>query len=454
MTQSALLNWFETNPDISQLVVGVFDYNGVLRGKRMPIAKLATIAANGFKMPLSILQTDIWGQDIEDSPLVFETGDGDGHVALIERVPLRLDWMAEPTALLIGRFVSNEGSGDGISGHEACPRSQLATSLAHLASQDMHIMAGVEMEFYLLADEDHKPQSASSSVTGKAVIAGDTLSAHHLDDFDQLLSEITSLCATQNITIDTITSELGIGQFEITFAPKNDLLCLADDILIFKYLVKGLAKARAIRASFMAKPLTGQAGNGMHIHASLLNQAGDNLFHDDDAAGAMRLSQAVAGIMQVMRDTTLILAPHINSYRRLVPASHAPTKICWGMDNRTAAIRIPASPPAARRLEYRSAGADCNPYLLFAILAGSMARGFDEALAPPPPITGNAYEQDIDDLPYEMGEALALFHNSEAVRTLLGPVLQSYYSGTKQQEWRCFAEHVSAFEFASLSNNL
>ena len=449
MAPTSLLNWFEQHSDITQLLVGVFDYNGVLRGKRMPIAKLESLIKSGFKMPLSILQTDIWGRDIEGSPLIFETGDADGHVTLSQRTPLRLDWMAEPTALLIGSFTDEVGAPS-----PACPKGCLSAHQQALAGRDCYVKAGVEMEFYLLGDDDGKGQAAPSLATGTAIVAGDTLSAHHLDDYDLLLSQINKLCLAQDIAIDTVTSELGTGQFEITFQPKSDLVTLAEDILIFKYMLKGLAKSHGIRASFMAKPLSDEAGNGMHVHASLLSKAGDNLFHDDDPDGATRLGQAVAGIMASMRDSTLILAPNSNSYRRLVPSSHAPTKICWGMDNRTASIRIPASQPQARRLEYRSAGADCNPYLLLAVMAAGMAKGFDEALVAPTPITGNAYDQEIDELPCEMGVALDYFAKSEAMQSALGDALHSYFMGTKRQEWHCFAQQVSRFEFDSLSNNI
>lgn len=449
MARASMLNWFEQHSDITQLLVGVFDYNGVLRGKRMPVAKLPSLVKSGFKMPISILQTDIWGRDIEGSPLIFETGDADGHVSLSQRTPLRLDWMAEPTALIIGSFTDESGTPD-----PACPKGCLAIHQDKLASHGSHIKAGVEMEFYLLGDGDGKGQAAPSLAMGTTLVAGDTLSAHHLDDYDVLLSQINKLCLAQDIAIDTVTSELGTGQFEITFQPKSDLVTLAEDILVFKYMVKGLAKSHGIRASFMAKPLSDEAGNGMHVHASLLNKAGDNLFHDDTSDGAKNLGQAVAGIITSMRDSTLILAPNSNSYRRLVPSSHAPTKICWGMDNRTASIRIPASPAIARRLEYRSAGADCNPYLLLAVIAAGIAKGFDEALVPPPAITGNAYEQEIDELPCEMGVALGYFAESDAMRSALGAALHSYFIGTKRQEWHCFAQQVSRFEFDSLSNNI
>ena len=241
---------------------------------------------------------------------------------------------------------------------------------------------------------------------------------------------------------------------KLHFAPKHDLVTVAEDILVFKYLVKSLAKSFGVRASFMAKPLTGDAGNGMHVHASLLNEAGQNLFHDEQDKEHRLLHQCLAGILANMRASTLILAPHMNSYRRLVPSSHAPTKICWGDDNRTASIRIPASSAQARRLEYRSAGADGNPYLLLAVLASSIAHGIAEMMSPPPPVKGNAYEQDFDDLPSEMGEAMRLFAASEEMKQALGETLHAYYLATKRQEWARMADYVSDFEYHSLSQNI
>ena len=445
MAYQGITQFFSDNQDITQLVVGVFDYNGVLRGKRMPIAKLSSLLNSGFKMPLSIIQTDIWGRDIEGSSLLFETGDADAQITLINRAPLRLSWLAEPTALLIGSFVDDEGAPLAL-----CPRGRLATMQARFAAQSQAICAGVEMEFYLLSDDS--PSPAASLATNVTAPSGDTLSVHQLDDYDKLFAEINRICEAQGIGLDTITSELGRGQFEITFAPKEDLVRLADDILIFKYLIKGLAKAHGIRASFMAKPLQGEAGNGLHVHASLIDETGQNLFHDEMADGAKLLHHAVAGILRYMNASCLILAPYMNSYRRLVPSSHAPTKICWGVDNRSASVRIPASEPAQRRLEYRSAGADCQPYLLLAILAYAMAEGIARGFDAPEPVTGNAYDHDYDALPAEMSEAMRHYEGSEAMRQALGETLHSYYLATKLQEWTAFAEHVSAFEYDSLSH--
>ncbi|MGC6518303.1 MAG: glutamine synthetase family protein [Candidatus Puniceispirillaceae bacterium] len=447
MAHNALKEWFDNNRDITQLVVGIFDYNGVLRGKRMPIGKLQSLMENGFKMPLSIIQTDIWGRDIEGSSLLFETGDADGHISLIDRTPLRLSWMAEPTALLTGCFVGGDEAP-----HDLCPRGRLAMLQRHFSSMGRRLYAGVEMEFHLLSEAG--PMPAESLSTGQISPSGDTLSAHQLDDYDALFTAINQLCESQGIEIDTITSELGRGQYEITFAPKDDMVTLADDILIFKYLVKGLAKSYGIRASFMAKPIAGEAGNGLHVHASMLHQHRQNLFHDEEEDGPLLLQQAVAGILQVMKESSLVLAPHMNSYRRLVPSSHAPTKICWGKDNRSASVRIPASSPKMRRLEYRSAGADCQPYLLLSVLSYAIAIGIEAALTPPEPVVGNAYDHDYDSLPVEMAEAISLFEDSVAMRAALGEALHKTYIATKKQEWTRFAEHVSRFEYDSLSHNL
>ena len=139
---------------------------------------------------------------------------------------------------------------------------------ARFGDKSQAICAGVEMEFNLLSDE--RPAPAASLATGTISPSGDTLSAHQLDDYDNLFADINTHLAAQDIKLDTITSELGRGQYEITFAPKNDLVTLADHILIFKYLIKGLAKSYGIRASFMAKPLMGEAGNGCMFTPHLL----------------------------------------------------------------------------------------------------------------------------------------------------------------------------------------
>ena len=161
-------------------------------------------------------------------------------------------------------------------------------------------------------------------------------------------------------------SEAGMGQFEINLTHQPDPLKAADDTWFFKLLVRGLARRHGFAASFMAKPYEDYAGNGMHTHFSILDREGRNIFDDGGPRGTAALRHAVAGCLAAIPGSTLLFAPHGNSYERLVPDAHAPTGICWAYENRTAAIRIPGGPTKARRIEHRVPCGDINPYLMLA----------------------------------------------------------------------------------------
>ena len=450
-TNTLIKRWFQDNPDIKQIIVGIFDYNGVLRAKRVPVNKLDGLLSSGMKMPLSIQVLDIFGEDIADSDLVFASGDQDSTAHPTGRLPIRLSHLGEPTALLIMSFQSDTPQDAIISPHEML--GNLAEKQA-LQNEPL-LLCGVEMEFTLLRPD--QPRPALSLATNEPAAGGQILSALHLDDYDGLFSAISAFCGSQSIAIDTITSEAGEGQFEVTFQPKTDLCELAEDVLIFKYIVKSLAKSFGIKASFMAKPIEGQPGNGMHVHASLIDREnGRNLFDEAEYgnAGTTRLQQAISGLLSSMKDASLFLAPMMNSYRRLVASSHAPVNICWGEDNRTAAIRVPASAPQARRLEMRVAGADANPYFLLAWLSGAMHHGMSDQMAPVPPVVGNAYEQSFEQLASTMAEALALAGASALLSSLIGADILRYYLATKTQDYDRFSAHIPPLEFSILSEQL
>ena len=446
-----ITKWFKNNPVITQIIAGIFDYNGVLRGKRVPVAKLDALLSSGLKMPLSIQILDIFGEDISGSEMVFASGDKDGTCITTGRLPIRLPHLVEPTALLVMYFQSDDKDAAGL----VSPHDMLVRRAAHLDSTMAQLRCGVEMEFTLLAPQEAMP--AASLATGEITQGGQILSALHLDDYDTLFAEISSFCASQSIEIETITSEAAIGQFEVTFAPKSQVTTLAEDILVFKYMIKALAKSHGLKASFMAKPLEGQPGNGMHVHVSALDeQTETNLFDETihGPKGEANLGFAIGGLLSSMKEASLIVAPMMNSYRRLVASSHAPINICWGHDNRTAAIRVPASSAAARRLELRVAGADANPYLLLAWMVHAISQGLTDEISPPNPVVGNAYEHAYDRLADGMGTALAFAQQSEALAEAVGDGLWALYLATKRQEYERFSAHIPPLEFKTLSEQL
>ena len=160
----------------------------------------------------------------------------------------------------------------------------------------------------------------------------------------------------------------------------------AKQIIMMKRLIKGVAAKHDLIASFMAKPFENEAGNGMHVHCSLLDENGVNVFDDGGETGTPLLHNAIGGCLTYMAESVAILAPNYNAYRRFQPGCHAPTYPCWGYENRTVAVRVPAGSTAARRLEHRVAGADTNPYLLFAVILSAMLEGIRENLSPGAPI--------------------------------------------------------------------
>ena len=190
----------------------------------------------------------------------------------------------------------------------------------------------------------------------------------------------------------------------------------------------------------MAKPYEDYAGNGLHTHFSLLDADGRNVFADGTQEGSGVLLNAIAGCLNAIPELALIFAPHSNSYERLVPESHAPTGICWAYDNRTASVRVPGGSFSARRVEHRVAGGDVNPYLFLAAVLGSALIGIEEKMTPPPPIVGNAYEQDLLQIPATWAEAIDAFEISPLARRIFPDLLVDNLVMTKRQELRYIEE--------------
>jgi glutamine synthetase len=314
------------------------DLNGQLRGKRLPAAAAAKLGASGLRMPLSALNVDVWGSDIEGSPLVFETGDKDGVLFPTERGPVPMPWLDTPSALVPMWMFEEAGApfaGD--------PRHALARALDAYRARGWQVRAATEMEFTLVDDSGAALRPPVNPQTGRRLQGHAILSIRQLDAFDAFFTDLYAGCDAMGIAVESAISEAGLGQFEITLGHR-DAMAAADDAWLFKTLARGLARRHGMAATFLAKPYPDDAGNGMHVHFSVLDAEGRNVFDDGSAAGSDILRQAVAGCLRAMPDATLILAPHGPSYARLVPGAHAPTGAGWGYDNRTAAIRIPAGP--------------------------------------------------------------------------------------------------------------
>lgn len=422
-------NWLRKNPQVRTIRVAASDLNGQARGKRVPARFADKTIQGGTRFPLSVLNLDIWGEDIDNSPLVFEAGDADGVLFATERGFVPMPWLEAPSALLplwMFRETGEPYAGD--------PRHALNSVVQRFKDRNLTPVVAMELEFFLIDDSTRNLQVPASPRSGKRRKAGEILSIRLIDQFDRFFTDLYDACEAVDIPADTVISEAGLGQFEMNLMHSDDALRAADDAWLFKMLVKGLARRHGFAASFMAKPYPDYSGSGMHTHFSVLDEQGNNVFDDGGPRGTDLLHHAIAGCLGGMNDSTLLFAPHWNSYDRLVPEAHAPTGVAWAYENRTAAIRVPSGDPSARRIEHRVAGGDVNPYLTLAAILGAALTGIEDGTAPPAPINGNAYTQRLPQIPTKWADAISAFETSKIIPRIFHEELIRNLVQTKKQE--------------------
>ncbi|MEM6276637.1 MAG: glutamine synthetase family protein [Pseudomonadota bacterium] len=402
--------------------IAAVDLNGLMRGKRVPATKLG----QPMRMPFSALNVDIFGYDIEDSPLVFATGDADGTLLPADRPPLPLPWLDEQPLLQLSQMHHEDGApfaGD--------PRYALINVLGRYAARGWEPVCAVELEFYLV-ELDGALAAPLNPRSGRRLQSPQVLGLRQLDGFEAFFNAVEDGAAAMGLEPSTITSESGLGQFEVTLDPAPALKA-AEDALLMKELIKGTARNHGLSATFLAKPFSADAGNGMHVHASVLDAEGRNIFDDGTPSGTEALRHAIAGCLAALSASTVFFAPHLSSYARFVENAHAPTTASWGYDNRTVALRVPSGPGKARRLEHRVAGGDANPFVLFAAILGAAQLGIESAMDAPAPTEGNAYDQGTPALAANLHDAIERL-SDPLLAKIFDPLLLDNLLRTKRQD--------------------
>ncbi len=435
MSDASPADFLHDNPQIKSIRMVAADLNGQARGKRIARRFAGKAIEDGTKFPFSVLNLDIWGEDIDDSPLVFEAGDPDGILKPTERGFVPVPWLETPTALLpIWMFHEDGRPFDGD------PRHALARVVERYRARGLTPVVATELEFYIIDDRGKELRVPPSPRSGIRRQQAEILALRQLDAFDTFLTALYDACEAMDIPADTMISEAGPGQFEINMDHQADAMKAADDAWLFKLVTRGLARSYGFAASFMAKPYPDYAGNGLHTHFSVLDAAGHNIFDDGGPEGSEALHHAVAGCLSAMPGSMLVFAPHASSYDRYVPGAHAPTAAAWAYENRTTALRIPSGAPAARRIEHRVAGGDINPYLFLAAVLGAALDGIEQGKAPPPAIRGSAYAADLPQLPITWAEAIDAFDQSPEIARIFPEELRANFLATKRQELHYMAE--------------
>lgn len=432
-------------PEIVEVLLP--DTHGILRGKWIPGTAGAKIWGDGVAIPLSIFGLDIWGREVEETGIHIETGDRDGICRPVAGTLKPVPWSPRPSAQVMLTMHEPDGKG-GSKPWDLDPRHKLEQQVARLAAMGLYPCVAFELEFYLM-----KPAAGPGGIPEPVFPASSSGPARQnmyamsdLDAFAPLLHDVREAARIQGLPADTVISEAAPGQYEVNLYHRTDPMAAADDAILLRRLIDGVARKHGLRASFMAKPFLEFAGSGMHVHVSLTDKAGGNAFGAGEE-GETLLRQCAAGMLATMADTAVLYVPSYNGFRRLVPGSYAPTGITWGYDNRSVAVRVPNGPPKARRLEHRIAGADAHPHLVLAAILAGMLEGIEKKMIPPAPLAGNAYEKDAPSLTYVMGEAVRAFKNSGFVAGAFGPQYQRVYAIMKEVELAAFERRINPLEY-------
>ena len=437
--------FLKANPDLEAAEAFVTDPTGIARGKLLRAADLAKIYQEGRPLPCSIMSLDITGEDVEETGLVWDKGDEDKLAWPIAGTLKRAPWMARPSAQVLLGLYDLDGSP-----FVADPRHVLARVVERLKADGFTAVVAAELEFYVVDPAraaDGKLQPPLAPGTGRRLDRIDVYSVTELEEFAPFIDELYGAAKIMGLPAETLISEYAPGQLEVVLRHRPDALQAADEAIQWKRLVRGIAAKHGLLATFMAKPYGNRAGSGFHIHASLADDKGRNLFAAEDPEGTPLLRQAIAGLLATIGEGMGVFAPNANSYRRFQSASYAPVARTWGVNNRSVALRIPTGGPETRHLEHRVAGADANPYLAIAAVLAGMHKGIVGKMDPGPAITGNGYAQAAADLPNDWPAALRLLKTSTLLKEYFGERFLEIFHAIKSAECRRFSAQVSELDF-------
>ena len=436
--------FLEQYPDISEFDLLLPDMNAVLRGKRIQRKKLSSIFKKGIYFPKSVFAFDVTGETMEETGLGFESGDQDIPCFPVPETLKPVPWQKKRGQLLLRMFEEDDSPFYGN------PREVLKTVCEKLADSGFNPVVALEMEFYLTEPKRRSgqpPQPVRSPETGEREAEGQLFSLSTLDVYESFLNDISTASQSQNVPADTGLAELAPGQFEINLHHVPDAVQACDHAVLLKRIIRSVARKHKMEATFMAKPYPQEAGSGMHVHVSLLDDSGKNLFQGKDAFGSPELRYAVQGLRSTLAESMLIFAPHANSFHRYRSGTYAPINSSWGYNNRTVSFRIPANDGPDMRIEHRLAGADANPYLLVGALLAGIHHGLSVKKMPPAPIEGNAYLQTDTELPRTWEQARNCFEQAEILPQYFGNDFCRLFSNLKLGEQSRFLSRIVAHEY-------
>ncbi len=418
------------------------DLAGVPRGKMMPASKFTSNTS--LALPTAIYRQTISGEyPQETGNFRHDPLDGDlklvPDLATLSAVP----WESDPTAQVICDMVDTDGNSVAYA-----PRSVLKRVMALYEREGWRPAVAPEIEFYLIAknDDPDYPLQPPVGRSGRRILPGQSYSIAGVNEFDELIDDIYHYSEAQGLEIDTLIHEEGPAQLEINLR-HGDPLELADQVFMFKRTLREAALNHGIYATFMAKPMQSQAGSALHIHQSVVDiKTGRNIFSNPDGSPSPRFFSFIGGLQHFVPKALVMMAPYVNSYRRLTPNMACPVNNAWGYDNRTVAFRVPHSEPQSRRLENRLPSSDANPYLAIAASLACGWLGMMREIVPDSPTETTANLGNTVELPRGLQEAVALLEGEPAFVEVFDNEFIDIYAGVKRGEFETFMEVISPWE--------
>ncbi|MFT6606087.1 MAG: glutamine synthetase [Halocynthiibacter sp.] len=424
----------------------VADLSGVARGKAMPAGKF--FRQEQFYLPNSIFLQTITGDWLSTDE--FEFTEPDMILTPDLSTATAAPWTADWTLQVIHDINDQQGNPVPVA-----PRNVLKRVVALFEAEGLTPIVAPEMEFFLVARniDPNQPIEPPIGRSGRRAAGRQAYSLSAVDEYGPVIDDIYDFAEAQGFEIDGILQEGGAGQIEINLQ-HGDPVKLADEIFFFKRLIREAALRHDCFATFMAKPIQDEPGSAMHIHHSVVDRkTGKNIFTGEDGEDTERFLHFIAGMQNHMASAIAILAPYVNSYRRYVRDFAAPINLEWGRDNRTTGLRVPVSPPEARRIENRLPGMDVNPYLGIAASLACGYLGLKEGKKPRAPFIGDAYASS-EDIPNNLGDALDALAANSALQEVLGKEFCDVYSAVKSLENKEFLQVISPWEREHLLLNV
>jgi len=433
-------------PDIEYLDAIISDMNNHIRGKRIPIIEANKVYKSGVQIPESSFLLDYEGASSDPCGRGFSDGDPDGSLVPIPGTTAYVPWGTGKRAQVLMQLMTDEGVPSLVD-----PRNIAASVVSRFNELGYTANIAFELEFYLLEqklDDNGRPRFLDkkhmmNEANEMQVYLLEDLDAHH-----DYLHAVHQACEIQNIPSSVVISEYSPSQYEINLRHVADPLLAADHCVLLKRVIRQVAASMGMRATFMAKPFIEYSGNGMHIHLSLLDAAGENVLRGDSDIASPVLRHAIGGLFEMTPEMFAIFAPGRNSYRRFVPDMYVPVNRTWGYNNRSVTIRIPSGDENARRLEHRIAGADANPYLVLAAVLAGVHHGITNSIDPGKASPAINVSGNVDpDLPLQWDRAVEALQMSSLAKSYLSKDYVDLYCAVKKEEFSQFRDYVTDREY-------